>query len=425
MKILLSFIISFTFLTASAQGLPADFCQPNIKTIKFFRQDNQASLPVMRLNSGDQLELDFDDMDAYAKSYYYTFQLYNADWTPADINPFDYIRGFTQMRLSEYRQSYSTQSKYVHYQAILPDRNSVPSKSGNYLLKVYLDGDTSKLAFTKKFFVADNKAAVSVQIMQPFNSELFRTTQKIQISVNDGQLNPFNPADQIKLVILQNYRLDNAITNIRPSFIRSNILEYNGEEDCLFPAGREYRWADLRSFRLLGDRVERIDKNSQPNEVYMRPDLSRTQQSYIYLKNLVGWYNITATESINPWWESDYSNVHFTYVPANHQPYAGKDVFLMGEITGNTTGADAKMQYNAEKGVYEKTMLMKQGYYSYCYVTKDRDLASKADASITDGNYWETENEYTVLVYFRGMTDRYDQLVSLTITNSRNGRGGF
>ena len=84
---------------------------------------------------------------------YYTYQLCNADWSEADINPFDYIKGFTQNRIFESRPSSVTLSKYVHYQAILPEKNCIPSKSGNYLLKVYLNGDLDQVAFTKRMYV--------------------------------------------------------------------------------------------------------------------------------------------------------------------------------------------------------------------------------------------------------------------------------
>lgn len=414
------------FGQATAQRLPDHVYNPDIRTVKLFQQNNQQGIALLALNSGDQLELHFDDMCGYVKNYYYTYQLCNADWSPAnDVNIFDYIKGFTQNRLSQYRVSAVTISKYVHYQALLPERNCLPAKSGNYLLKVFLDGDTSKLAFTKRLMVVDTKVVIGGVVQQPFDSEYLRTHQKVQFSVNTQQLNILSP-QQVKAVVMQNNRWDDAVKGIQPSFIRGNVYEYNGERDCVFPAGKEYRWADLRSFRFLSDRVERIDKNLRPNEVFIKTDIERNDLRYIYFRDRNGWDEIATTESVNPWWQSDYANVHFTFAPNNNQPFAGKELYLLGEMTGNQIGDTSRMYYDAEKGVYTKSLLLKQGYYSYTYVTKNlKNTSAKADATLTDGNFWETENEYTILFYYRSFSSRHDELVGATTINSRAGRSGF
>jgi hypothetical protein len=142
---------------------------------------DQQSLPVYNLNSGDQLELHFDDMDANTKSYYYSFVLCDYHWEPVNMSTFDYIKGFTQNRITNYRYSSLAFTKYTHYQAILPERNAVPTKSGNYLLKVFLDGDTSKLAFTRRLLVLEQKASVAAKIIQPFSAQQFQDASKNSI----------------------------------------------------------------------------------------------------------------------------------------------------------------------------------------------------------------------------------------------------
>jgi len=398
---------------------------PEIRTPRLFQQNNQQSMALITLNSSDLLELHFDDMSGVPKNYYYTYVLCNADWTPADVSPFDYIRGFPQNRLSQYRASTVTDSRYVHYQALLPDRNCMPSKSGNYLLKVYLDADTSKLAFTKRMLVVDNRASVGAQVQQPFDNEILRTHQKIQVAVNTQQLNILSP-QQTKLVILQNNRWDDAIRDIQPTFIRGKMMEYNAEQNCIFPAGKEYRWADLQSFRFLSDRMDRVDKAREPVDVYLKPDLERNNLRYLFFRDRNGWDEINTTESLNPWWQTDYAYVHFTFAPANRQPFAGRSVYLLGSFTGNQIGDTSRMVYDAARGLYTKTILLKQGYYSYAYVTKsDKHPEEKADPTLTEGNYWETENEYTVLFYYRSFSSRHDELVGIRSVNSRNERQNF
>ncbi len=407
---------------ATAQRLPDHVYMPDIRTPRLFQQNNQQSMALITLNSSDLLELHFDDLSGVPKNYYYTYVLCNADWTPADVSPFDYIRGFPQNRLSQYRASTVTTDRYIHYQALLPDRNCMPSKSGNYLLKVYLDADTSRLAFTKRMLVVDNRASVGAQVQQPFDNEILRTHQKIQVAVNTQQLNILSP-QQTKLVILQNNRWDDAIRDIQPTFIRGKMMEYNAEQDCIFPAGKEYRWADLQSFRFLSDRMDRVDKGREPVDVYLKPDLERNNLRYLFFRDRNGWDEINTTESLNPWWQTDYAYVHFTFAPANRQPFAGRSVYLLGSFTGNQIGDTSRMDYDAARGVYTKTVLLKQGYYSYAYVTKsDKHPEEKAEPTLTEGNYWETENEYTILFYYRSFSSRHDELVGIRSVNSRNER---
>ena len=92
----------------------------------------------------------------------------------------------------------------------------------------------------------------------------------------------------------------------------------------------------------------------------------------------------------------------------------------IGEITGNQIGDSSLMHYDATQGIYTKKIFLKQGYYSYTYATKDiKNPLEPADISFTDGNYWETENEYTILVYYRSFSGRHDELVGATTINSR------
>jgi hypothetical protein len=424
MKRLLPFIL-FTFFAAPiiARYNPDDILMPNIAGVKLYQQGNQLGYPIISLNSNELLELHFDDLDGRVKNYYYTFQLCNADWSQVNLSTFDYLRGFSQVRLNQYRLSSLAFTKYVHYQATLPDRNCVPTKSGNYLLKVFLDGDTNKLAFTRRVLVVDKISEVGAQVVQPFNSELFRTHQKVQFVVSKAQINAVNPVQQVKAVVLQNSRWDNAKMNIAPTFIRQNGFEFNSENDLVFPSGKEFRWADLRSFRFQSERIEKATYTKDTRDIYLRPDGERTQQRYLNFRDYNGFYYVEATDASNPWWQGDYSTVHFTYVPSGNQPYANKRVYVVGEMNQFNTSDTAAMTYNADKGVYEKAMVLKQGYYSYTYVTKDiNNRKAIALTETTDGNHWETENDYTILIYYRSLAGRHDELIGVSTINSLNSR---
>lgn len=405
-----------------AQRLPDRIYSQSINGVKLFQLNNQFSQPILQLNSGDQLELHFDDLSAYPKNYYYTYELCNADWTPANVSIFDYIKGFNLNRISQYRIASIAAMKYVHYQVQLPENNAIPIKSGNYLLKVFLNGDTSKLAFTKRLMVVDRMVSIGAQVQVPYDIQLSRSYQKLQFSIETKELNLMSP-QQLKVVAVQNNRWDDAVIDKQPVFMRGNVLEYNGELDYIFAAGKEYRWADLQSFRFESDRIARVDRTTEPNMIFIKPDQARNSFAYINFQDRNGYTEINSSEAVNPWWQSDYAWVHFSFVPPNKQAIKDKSVYLIGELTGNQISDSSLMKFDALEGAYTKTLLLKQGYYSYAYGVRDNHHPSlPTDMSYTEGNYWETENDYTIYVYYRSLSGRHDELVGIAQINSRLGR---
>lgn len=418
------FLALFSACGAFAQLNPNAVYSDKIHSVRFHMYGDQQTLPVYKVNSGDRLELHFDDLDGNVKSYYYTYQLCDYNWQPVNISAFDYIKGFTQQRITQYRLSSIAYTRYTHYQAVLPDANSLPSKSGNYLLKVYLDGDTSKTVFTRGLLVLQPKATVSAQVIQPFAPQLYRTHQRIKFSVNVEGLNSFDANRQVKVVVMQNYRWDNAQGGgVMPTFVRGNVLEYNTENNFNFPGGKEWRWLDLRSLRLLSDRIDHKEDKKNSVDIYMKPDIDRNAQRYIYYKDLDGMYESTTYETINPYTQADYATVHFSFVTPSQTEYAGKDMYLIGQLTDYQLSEANKMIYNPDKNMYEGKQFLKQGYYDYSYLLADQKDPSQRNE--LEGNYWETENVYTVLIYYKSFTDQSDQLVGVAKVSSRIDRPGI
>ncbi|MBC7851750.1 MAG: DUF5103 domain-containing protein [Chitinophagaceae bacterium] len=413
--------------TGAVAQYPDAVYSTSIKSVQLYQKGNQLSFPFMSPNSIEQLELHFDDLEGGVKNYYYTFQLCNADWTPAMLSQFDYLKGFSNVRLSLYRNSSVAFTRYTHYQATVPDRNSVPTRSGNYILKVFRDNDTSKLIITKRVLIVEEKSSTAATVQQPFNGQFFRTHQKIQFKVNlNERLNVVNHLQQLKVVILQNNRWDNAITDIKPSFFSRNQLEFNTEVDCIFPAGKEWRWLDLRSFRLQSDRILNAIYGNKSTEIFVKPDMDRSNQRFNFFRDNNGMHTIETTEGVNPYWQGDYAKVNFSFVPPNNLPLAGRDVYIIGQLNNYFTNEDSKLTFNSDKGVYESSLFLKMGYYDYTYVTIDpRDPKRRPQFDFTEGNYWESENEYTILVYYRALGGRADELVGYTRVNSITGRQGI
>jgi hypothetical protein len=411
-------VLMFLLTVCAVQAQEPDkIYYKNIKSVKFHGYGDQLAYPVMNLTGSNQLELHFDDMDADVKYYSYTFLLCNADWTVAPISQFDYMKGFSNVRINTYRASSIALTRYTHYTSTLPDRNTYPVKSGNYLLKVFVNGDTSKTVFTKRFLVIDNKVSAGATVVQPFNPSQLKTHQKLQFSVNVQNIRPTNIFQQIKIVILQNNRWDNCINNLQPTFVRQNILEYNTEASGVFPAQKEWRWVNLTSLRLQTDRIQKADYSNKGQTLYLFPEGERTALRYMFYRDADGMYQLGNIEQNNPYWQGDYATTWFRYFTADKKEMPDKDVYLFGELTNYELTEATKMTFNAETGMYENKQMLKQGLYDYIYVTKDKKT-KQLSADVTEGNWWETENNYTILIYYRALGGRADELVGLTQVNS-------
>lgn len=411
-----SLIVFFLFFL-QAVNAQTTILNPGIKTVKLFRAGDQTAFPVLLLNSPDLLQLEFDELGTNVKNYYYSFQLYNADWTPSVLTSFDYIRGFQSSRITTYRNSSLANVRYVHYQATIPDRNSAPSRAGNYLLKVFLNNDTSQLAFTKRFVVVNNLAQVGALVQQPFNATLFRTGQKLQLTVQaDRRINVLSPQD-MKVVVLQNQNWQTALFMDRPTIWRGNYFEYSDEAITGIEAAREFRWLDMRSLRLRSDRMDTLNTRNDTVEVRVKPETTRTGQPFVFYRDINGQFTIETFESINPAWQGDYALTHFRYIPPNRRPITGSNVYIFGEMTHFASDTTGLMHFNSETGAYEKTLFLKQGYYNYLYATRPFN-GGPVDFSQTEGNNWSTENNYVVLVYYRPFGARADECIGFTSLNS-------
>lgn len=406
---------------AQTNPSPEAVYSSTIKSVKFFKKADQVVFPVMRLGNPEQLELHFDDIQNSPKNYFYTYILCNSDWSRTNLSQMDYVKGFTQNRINQYRASSATFTRYFHYTTLLPDRNCVPTRSGNYLLLVFLNGDTSNVVFTRRFLVVDEKATVAAEIRQPFNQNFFLTHQKVISRLDIRALDVYNPAQQLKVVVMQNHRWDMKQEASNPTFIRGKIYEYNAEDNFVFESGKEWRWLDLRSLRLQSDRVASVDYKPNSYDVYIRPDTVRSSLRYLYFRDLNGRYFIENIEQVNPWWQSDYATVHFTFLPKDPALYKNQRVYLYGELTNYELNKDFAMKWNESRQVYEHSLLLKNGYYSYIYVTQSinnpRELPK---VMLTEGSNWEAENTYSILVYYRPFGGRADELVGYTEVNSLN-----
>ena len=419
LRLIIGLILMLLVTGSFAQENPDKINDPSIHTVLIHPFGNPAGLPIVGLDNSVPISISFDDFKASYQDYYYSIELVNTKWESVPVSPFEYTKGFTQNKIDNFSRSSIALQPYYHYQFQLPNQNCKPAIAGNYILKVFKSGDPSKIIFTKRFYVAATNVAAYATVQEPFDGAISRTHQKIQLAVDVKNIPNFQ-TDQIKVYVFQNNRWDDGVWLKEPSFIRGSTIEYNGERDLIFPAGKEYRWLDIQSLRLKSDRVNNFQTSDKGTIVNLKPDLPRSSIAYYSFNDLNGSFVISNSEDLQSETQNDYAEVKFTYIPKEGIPYMGENLYLSGALTNNRLDKNALMQFNAQKGVYEKSLLLKQGYYSYQYILRDQqDPQSGQDYMETEGDHWETENNYTAFVYYTPPGLLYPILIGFSTINSK------
>ena len=414
-------MIFFTFACSilKAQENPDHIFDSNIHTITIAPFGNPLAAPIISMKNGGALHIGFDDFKAQYEDYFYAIELMDSAWHKTDYNEFDYIRGFNLNKISNYSISSMTSQNYFHYEFDFPNSNCNPKMSGNYILKIFKGSNKQLLVFTKRFYVVDELASVSASIQEPFDGRISKTHQKVNVNVDVTNIPSFQN-DQITIKVVQNNRFNDVKTTTKPDFIRGSTLVFNNEATLIFPGGKEARWLDLQSLSLRSDRISLIEHNGKIKNIFVKPDISRADLLYSSYKDLNGGYLIINTESLQNETQNDYASVHFYYVTKNNTPLLDKHLYISGALTNNSLDKLSEMEFDVKKGVYQKTLLLKQGYYSYNYILSDRyEPNDLEDYTETEGDHAETENEYLVFVYYHMPGTLHDQIIGFTTLNSK------
>lgn len=407
------FIASFSVSAQVYETLPPS----NIHTVQFYGSGAEFSgTPIIRL--GESLTLTFDDLNASEADYYYTIEHYDFDWTPSQLSRNEYMDGFDNIRLRNYTNSFGTLQSYTHYELRIPNKSTAGVKvSGNYLLKILNSDD--EIVFSRKFIVYETVVPVAVQIKRARDLKYIDTKQSVNFTVgksagSDGFIFR-NPEKTVKTLIIQNNDLHSAISDLKPQYTIGNQLIYRYDKESSFWGGNEYLAfdsKDLRAANLSTRRVELIDIYHH----YLYTDGVRAHQPYTYNPDINGHFVVTAAQGQNDAVEAEYVWVHFAL--ACHEELNGGDLYLYGNFNNFALDETTKLTFNEETGYYETTRLFKQGFYNYKYILLNPD--GSVDDGFISGDYDETENQYTVLVYYRELGGRYDRIIGAGSGNSRN-----
>ncbi|MCK4920906.1 MAG: DUF5103 domain-containing protein [Bacteroidales bacterium] len=390
--------------------------QKNIKSMMMFREGWRLSYPITELNSDVKLKLIFDDLSDEVKTYHYKIIHCNADWTQSNLSDSEYLDGsIFQNYIQNYQFSFNTYTSYIHYDLSLPNEDINFKVSGNYVIQIYENYNEDEIILSHRFMITEKQVMVEADVMRPVLSIFKDNSQQINISVNYSSFLLDDPYQDIKLVVLQNGRWDNALKGLKPLFDNNGILDYNYQMENVFEGGSEFRWFDIKSLRYQSPYIRSIDFEDNAYHVYLFPEEDRSRKQYFYEEDLNGKYYVEIQEEQNNDTDADYVNVYFEF-PSEEALFEA-EFYVLGELSNWEISEKNKMTYDESSQSYKLDLLLKQGYYNY-HICSAKTSDSPGELRYSEGNHYETENDYIVLVYYTDKRRYYDRLIGYQIVNS-------
>ncbi len=383
-----------------------------IKTIIFKGNTPESQLPILKL--GDRLILEFDALNGDEEDYYYKIEHFNYDWTPSVLVKTEYLDGFDNQRIRNYENSLNTYQIYSNYKLTIPNQFIRGLKvSGNYLLSIYNSDDD--LVFSRKFMIYEDIANVGVAIKRSRDVQFVQEKQSVDITISSGSIQFTNPSNTVKALIVQNNNLNTAITGLKPQYTLGNKLIYKYTSESSFWAGNEYFFFENKDVRASNNGIRSIDLQDLYHN-YLYTNIPRLNNPYTYNPDINGNFLITALDVDDTSIEADYVWLFFSL--RLEQLPKEKSIYIYGNFNNYTLDDATKMNYDSDHSVYAKALLLKQGFYNYKYVVLDEK--GNLDEGAIGGNFYQTENNYKVIVYYRDLGARFDRIVGLGETNSVN-----
>ena len=382
----------------------------NIKTVTFV-QNNQNAIPIFRL--GDSFEFQFDDLYGTEANYFYTITHCDYDWKPSQLVKNEYLIGFDDQRIIDYSNSLTTLQLYSHYKLAFPNRLTQFRVSGNYIIKIL--NDDKEVVFARKFILYEELVSVPMQVKRPRNLSVIDQKHNLEFSIKSATINFQSPLQNVKVMLLQNGRFDTAITNIKPQYTIGNDLIYRYDSETQFWAGNEFLFFENKDIRAANNNIARIDTNGGIYNSHLYTNQARANVPYTYFPDINGNFVVKNINAQRDEIEADYAWVFFTLSAPNY--FGKKSIYINGMFNNFTISDENKMDYNAEKGIYEKALMIKQGFTNYQYVISDSKRNIDEENAI-DGNFQQTENNYIGLVYYKENNQRYYRIIGRGIASS-------
>lgn len=408
----ISIFVLFISIASFAQVEKEVIPPYNIKTVSFV-QNGENMIPIFRL--GDSFQLQFDDLFGSEANYYYRFVHCNYDWTPSDLTRNEYLKGFDDQRIQDYTNSFNTLQLYSHYKVQFPNKFTQLSVSGNYIIKIL--NEDREVIFSRKFIVYEDLVSVPMQVKTARNIKDLNHKHNIDFSIKSNTILFQSPLKNVKVLLLQNGVLSTGITNIKPMYTIGNDLIYKYDSETQFWAGNEYLNFENKDIRAANNLVGFVDSSGGVYNSHLYTNTARAKLQYTYFPDINGNFVVKNLNRDNNEIEADYAWVFFSLsAPA----YYGKnDIYVNGMFNNYALTPEYKMDYNEAKATYEKAIMIKQGFTNFKYVIADK-YGKIDEENAIDGNFYQTENNYFAIVYYKENNARYDRVIGKGIATSIN-----
>ena len=412
MKTALVFVLSFLYLTVTAQ-VETEIAPPyNIKTASFV-QNSQNVVPIFRL--GESFDFQFDDLFGNEADYYFEITHCDYNWVPTDIPKSDYLTGFDSQKIQEYVNSFNTLQIFTHYRLSIPNNYTQIKLSGNYVLTIL---NSDKEVVLKRYFILyEDRVPVALKIRRPRTVKNIYSKHNLNFEINTDDFLLQNPTQNLKVVLLQNGIFNTAIKNIVPQYNLGNVFVYKYDLETQFWAGNEFLNFDSKDIKNANNYVSFVNSDNQIYNTHLYTNNAKSSFPYSNYSDLNGNFSIRKLDGENNTIEADYSWVYFSLSAPLANP--NSSIYIVGMFNNYSITPENKMDFNTKNGLYEKALLIKQGFTNYQYLTVNNKGLIDMENAI-DGNFYQTENDYTVLVYYKGTTDRYVKVIGKGSANSLN-----
>lgn len=407
--IILPLLLACTAAPADAQRNEA--FNKSIKTIQVMANGDWELPPIIELGTDDYIEISFDELSHQYHRYTYKITHCNADWQPSELSELDYLEGFNGNTIDYYANSFNTTMLYTHYALEIPNEDVSITASGNYIVSVYDDDNGGEHVLNACFSVVEQQVAIAASVSSNTDIDTNSTHQQVSFSVNYGSYDIRNPASEVKVQVFQNQRRDNMVDGIAPTYQQPGRLQYVHNRRLIFDAGNEYRRFELTNVHYATQGVDYVRFFDPYYHAVLFTDKNRRNYSYDVDQN--GRYFIRYNEAEDNDTEADYIFIHFA-LAWDDAPLHDGGLYLQGAFTDGRFDASSRMTYNPQTQTYEAVQLLKQGAYNYMYLYVP-DGGAQGSTLPVEGNSYETENEYMILVYHRPFGGRYDRLIGRAV----------
>jgi hypothetical protein len=365
--------------------------------------------PVIGLDDGKAVEISFDALETNFNRFAYSVVHCDADWTPSQLSPVEYLDGFQGLTLNDFANSSATSVQYTNYRLLLPNDELRLKLSGNYAVNIYRENEPDKILLTACFSVLEPLLRISAEVTGNTLTDFNNEHQQVDFFIDCNNLPVTHPQTELKLFVYQNGRRDNAAADVKPTTILNKRLSYDRNRALIFEAGNEYRRIEFLSHAYNGMGVDKVSFHNPFYHLTLLTDPTRAHRAYSYDEDQNGRFLIRCSRCDDPDTEADYDIVHFAL---ESEYLHNGDVYLLSAIYNNVLDEKSKMAYNFDAGTYEKAILLKQGNYNYQYIFL-HDGETRGETAQTEGDYYQTANEYAIFAYYRPFGARYDRLVGL------------